>query len=490
MIAVNKKVFLLLTFIFSLFSSIHLSNAATIKTTQPNRLSGETFDEGLNAIIRSAPPNVHFGITIQSMQTGQSLYEYNSNYLFQPASVQKLFVAVSALAFLKPDFRFMTRLLTDGKLVNGVLEGNLAVQFTGDPVLTRTDLINLLVQLKTQGIHQITGHVFVDNSAYDNVPYPAGWFWDDLSYSFAAPVNAVILNKNEFSFIVTPSSLNYPATITTNLPTGVINVDNQTITTSRTGTKCPVNLYSDFANDYKITGCISQATGKQYRTLALREPVILARVMIQNYLENNGISFQSPVLVHATHFTTVLAQHESPPLYLIVKAMLKHSDNLINSALLKKIGETYFQTQGTWRNSVYALESFLGKVAHIDFNRISIADGAGLSRYNLLSPTELIKLLYYAYHQGQVIPYLLNALPIAGVDGTLRWRMPALAKGELVHAKTGTMKGITCLAGYVNTNHNGTLGFVILMNGFVGHYTPYRSFEDKVCQYLVAAPRA
>lgn len=150
----------------------------------------------------------------------------------------------------------------------------------------------------------------------------------------------------------------------------------------------------------------------------------------------------------------------------------------------------YFHTQASWRNSIYAMESFLGKAAGINFSSISIADGAGLSRYNLVSPVQLGKLLYYAYHQDQVIPYLLNALPIAGVDGTLRWRMPNLAKGQNVHAKTGTMKGITGLAGYVKTQNNGTVGFVILINGFVGKYTPYRNFQDKVCQYLVTAPRA
>lgn len=483
-----KKVLLFLLFSISNLCVIALGGmayAADVDTINPNN----AFTQGLDQIIKNAPPNVQFGIIVQSMQTGKQLYSYKSDYLFQPASVQKLFVAVAALDLLKPDFRFTTRLLTNGTVANGVLQGDLAIQFSGDPTLTRTDLVNLLAQLKTQGIRQITGHVYIDNSAYDSVPYPAGWFWDDLSYSFAAPVNAVILNKNEFSLIVSPASLNSPATITTTLPNGVVNLENQTITTNQYQSNCPVNIYSDFENDYKITGCISRTAGKQYRVLALREPVMLAKTMTQDYLEDNQISFQGPPIIHLVNFSNVLAQHESNPLYVIVKSMLKHSDNLINSALLKKIGQVYFHSQGSWRNSIYAMENSLAKSAGINFSRISLADGAGLSRYNLISPSQLGKLLYYAYHQDQIIPYLLNALPIAGVDGTLRWRMPNLAKGQRVHAKTGTMKGITGLAGYINTNNNGTLGFVIMMNGFVGHYTPYRGFQDKLCQYLVTAPR-
>ena len=450
-----------------------------------------SFSVGLDRIIKQAPSNVHIGVLVRSMQTGTDLYAYNSNFLFSPASVQKLFVGISSLAFLKPDFVFDTRILTNGQVVNGVVQGDLAIQFVGDPTLNKSDVINLLSQLKAQGIRNIEGHVYIDNTAYDNVPYPPGWFWDDLSYNFAAPVNGVIINKNQFSFILTPGPVGTPAVIKSSLPGGVIKIRNETNTTSGHQSNCSLMIYSDFENDYKIAGCVPHQLGTQYRSAAIRDPVIYAQVLTENYLRDNQISFQGPVEVKAaSNFSTVLASHHSAPLYLIVKQMLKHSDNLITDAILKKMGQVYYNTQGNWRNGVYAMRGLLAPKTGINFNKISLIDGAGLSRYNLLTPNSLVELLYYAYHQNQVLPYLLNALPIAGVDGTLRWRMPNFAKGQIVHAKTGTMKSITCLAGYIKTQNNGTLGFAILINGFVDRYAPYRALADRLCEYLYTAPRA
>ena len=154
---------------------------------------------------------------------------------------------------------------------------------------------------------------------------------------------------------------------------------------------------------------------------------------------------------------------------------------------LKKLGETYFRSRGTWQNSVNALNAILTKPTGIDFNHNLINDGAGLSRYNLISPKQLAKALYFAYHHNTIKKPFFNALPIGGKDGTLAYRMKDLRSGARVHLKTGNMTGVSALAGYINTKHLGVISFVMMINGFVKPKKPFLELEDDLSRYLVSA---
>ena len=184
---------------------------------------------------------------------------------------------------------------------------------------------------------------------------------------------------------------------------------------------------------------------------------------------------------------TLLAQHDSLPLKAIIKEMIKESDNLMTNAVFKKLGSTYFQSRGTWQNSLQALKKILETTTHIDFTQNLINDGAGLSRYNLLSPKQLSKALYYAYRKSSINAAFVDALPIAGIDGTMAYRLQDQRKKNRIRAKTGSMTGVTSLAGYIATKHHGPVSFVIMVNGFVKPRKPYIFLQDQICRYLVNA---
>ncbi len=469
-----QRIFLLFLL---LFSSLSLAS---------NKYQAKSLRQGINKIIRKTSQKVHIGVIVRKAGSGKVLYSHHASFLYAPASVQKLFTATAALLYLGPNFHFNTKLMTNGKIVNHVLNGNLAVKFSGDPEFTHENLSELLSKLQELDITRINGKIYVDVSDYDDVPYAPGWMWDDLSYGYAAPLYAAIIDRNKFILRLEPSKkLYHHPTLSIAIPNGILNFKNQVKTTAKYDKHCPLTIYSDLHNDYLLNGCLTRSWGRQRRTLAIRNPMKYAQVLIEKDLQEDGIAFTSRPQVHRINkLYTVLADYQSPPLSDMLKEMLKKSDNLTTDSLLKEIGRKYSNRQGGWQNGLDALKHILAKPTGINFKSNLINDGAGLSRYNLIKPNQLSLLLSFIYTHPVLRKTLIPALPIAGIDGTLIGRMFSEARGERVRAKTGTMTGVTALAGFVYTRHLGVLTFAVMINGFVGKSTPYRRIEDRICKFI------
>ncbi|MDF1760085.1 MAG: D-alanyl-D-alanine carboxypeptidase/D-alanyl-D-alanine-endopeptidase [Coxiellaceae bacterium] len=462
-------------------TAVCLAALCTHSFAQPSRYQIKRI---IKSALKQSKQPIFTGIVIQSMKTGKILYQKNAANHFMPASTLKLVTATAALEYLKPNYRYNTWLLTDAKQLKGpALKGNLWVKFEGDPSLKRKQLNTLLANLKKRGISRINGHVYVDSSAYDDIKYAPGWIWDDLSYAYAAPTSAVVLNKNKFLLKITPAK-NIGQRVRLNakkMPAGIIHYNNQLVTVNQVK-NCPVAIYNNQNNGYLIKGCFQKNWGVQHRLLAVTDPVLYARQLIKQQLHELKIQYKGRVGKQPAPKNTVeIAVHASPPLSQLAIKMLKKSDNLIADAFLKTMGQRYYKTQGTWQNGVEAMQKILAPITGINFKNTLITDGAGLSRYNLITPMQLAKLLNFAYHDLEIEPELLAAMPIAGKDGTLEYRMRSLKHPRNVRGKTGTMSGVSGLAGYLTTTHKDVLSYVILINNFVGKVREYRKIEDRIC---------
>lgn len=447
--------------------------------------------QDIDKMIATAKPPTHIGIIVKQTSTGKILYEHDSRYLFSPASIQKVMTATAALLALGKDFRFGTTLSVNGLVKDHILRGNVLIKFTGDPELTSEDLEKLLGALVKKGIKKIQGNVYIDQSVYDTIAYPPGWLQDDLSYSYAAPLSAVNLNKNKFTLHLTPNQkIGQHPTLSVDIPDNVIHFDNQIITTAHYNRQCPLTIYSDLHNHFSLHGCISRNTGRWYRSLAVRDTIPYAMVIITRFLKTHGITYTGKIGIgKAEPSYHVLQTHTSASLQELLKHMLKKSDNLIADTLLKQLGYQATQRQGTWLNGKKALEAILHKATHIDFKKALIDDGAGMSRYNLTTPEQFSILLNYIEQQPRSFRYILiDALPIGGIDGTLVGRLYNQAVEKRVRAKTGSMTGVSSLTGYIYSRHLGLLIFTIMVNDFIGKAAPYRLLEDNICNYLTNYP--
>ncbi len=466
----------------ALITHAPLSLASSNISTQEKRNIQNFVEHSLSSRYQAAP---HVGIIVRSLDSGEIIYQKNAEKLMVPASVQKLLTAIAALVYLGPNLTFSTSLLTDATNIhNGVIDGNLVVKFSGDPSLRAADLSQLFRQLAAQGIHQINASIFVDNDDYNSAPYGPGWVKKDFMYHYAAPLNAIIINENSFNLTLRPSQVNQRAQVTSNLPPNAAHFQNSLVTTNARRS-CSVAIESDQHNNYRVSGCLVKSWGVQTSLLAVKDPNSYAKSLVHLSLQQNHIRFNGTIKMHhdpAAQKTLVV--HQSAPLKELIIRMLKKSDNIFANTLLKKIGQLYFHTAGTWENGVQAVKDILSEHAHINFNNSVILDGAGLSPYNLITPNQLSALLHYAYHDQKVAPYLLTALPLAGVDGTLKHRMRSLTPHFQLRGKTGTLQSVSALAGYLVTSKNHRLSFVIMVNGYKGRCYPYTHLQDQICQYL------
>lgn len=168
----------------------------------------------------------------------------------------------------------------------------------------------------------------------------------------------------------------------------------------------------------------------------------------------------------------------------VLMRMLKESDNLYAESMFYQIAASTGNHPATAKSARAIIKQLINKIG-LDGSRYQFADGSGLSLYNYVSPELEVKLLRYAYHDQNIYNHLLPALPIAGTDGTLRKRMTGAFTRGNVHAKTGTVTGISSLCGYLTAANGHHLCFSIINQG-VMHSRNGRRFQDKVCTILAS----
>jgi D-alanyl-D-alanine carboxypeptidase/D-alanyl-D-alanine-endopeptidase (penicillin-binding protein 4) len=414
----------------------------------PGQISGkDQLTYVLNRIIASSETgNANIGIYVKSLKTDEILFVRNIYQPLTPASIMKILTAEAALLYLGPDYRFSTQLLTDAKgIKNGVLQGNLYIVLSGDPSLVYPDLVDLVSNLQTQGITAISGNVYIDNTAYDQRFYGPGWSEKDKSHSYGAPISASIINHNVMVLLKSSSPLS--------------------------GRKARTQISR--RSVYQAGGVSNVVTDiPEYNRNLFKG--LLRRLSIDVY---GSVTFGS-----APPSLSLLGTHNSDPLPNLVHVMLKRSDNVIAGALFKKLGQLYSNKPGSWENGSIAVSRILSERAGVKTSGLRLLDGSGLSVDNLATPDQFMQVLQFAYRNSKTSEYFISALPIAGVDGTLKNRMANISRK--IRAKTGTISGVVTLAGYATTNNKEPLAFVIMINGNNGLHWRYKGLEDKVATAL------
>ncbi len=460
-----------------------------IAYVQLSYASDSDLQQGLDKIIAHALGNPHVALKVQSMETGKILYNRDSDSYFLPASVLKTITASAALLYLGPNYHFHTLIYTDNKTITaGKLLGNVYFVFNGDPLFKTEDLQAMVQQLKAKGITQINGNVYIDYSGFSGQRWGHGWMWDDKNTCFSTGVTPLVINHNCFQVKVKGGKRDGAASsLQLFYPMPFTPVINETKTEDKkpqfSPDYCPLDVDVSDDNRYYLSGCI--APGREYTlSFGIQNVSLYARQLLQQLFAQEGIKIASPVNVAVAKNKYLLVDHESKPLSDLLHQMLKKSDNLISDTLLKTMGRQHYGGVGSWYSGVTAVKTVLEQDANIDLSKDMIVDGSGLSRYDLITADQLSHLLNFMYHNEKVGKYFINDLPIAGVDGSLKYRSnPVIYQN--VRAKTGTMQGVLALAGYIQTRQNHIVSFVLLMNGFTGKFYPYYFLESDIEEYLV-----
>ncbi|MCI0382780.1 MAG: D-alanyl-D-alanine carboxypeptidase/D-alanyl-D-alanine-endopeptidase [Chlamydiae bacterium] len=456
-----------------------------------NKVEGfqHTVQRGIEKIIQSVDPKTHIGIEIISLKDGELLYEKNGHHLFVPASNLKLFTAAAALSLLGSDFTFETSLFYDGEMENERIKGNLYLKGGGDPSLSTSDLEEMILGLRLMQIKEIQGDLVIDHFDFDQFCLGPGWMWDEEPAYWNSPVSGLVVNHSCVNIWIKPSKkIASNPKIFIFPKTEEIKVLNLASTEENPSSNLTIERRQ---NEIQIKGEIGLNNPIQKYAFPLEEPHLYAGNLFKALFQKNGIELKGALKVNPLPLqANKLLSHHSAPLSLLIRKMLKESDNLYADAFFKKMGQTSFQ-QGSWQMGAKAVRDFLEKKAELDVIDSVVLDGCGLSRYNLVSPHQTIELLKWVYKSEEIAPEFISALPVAAVDGSLKQRMneDPEVKGK-VRAKCGTMTGISSISGYATTQDGEKLAFSIFINGFTGPANHYKNqIEDRICTFLANLSR-
>jgi len=361
------------------------------------------------------------GIQVYDLTADSVLWSYHPHKVMRPASCQKLLTTIAALDLLGPDHIVSTRAYYTGTVRDSVLQGNIYVLGAFDPTYTYDDLRLLAGEIRALGIHSIHGRILADVSFKDTLLLGNGWCWDDKPSVFHPFLSPLLFDRGRLS----PQSDKYPAD----------------------------PLFNPAAH-FLQTLC---------RELGLQP------------------DDQSYGFARVPQKAQLFYVHERTIADLLERT-LKNSDNLYAEAIFSHIAHFNTGPGATATDGARLVYNVVRK-AGASSAYCQIHDGCGLSPYDFVSPSCLVRMLRYAYRNQAIYNHLRPALPVSGKDGTLSSRMKTGPAYLNIHAKTGTVTGVSSLAGYVTASNGHTLAFAIINNGLLKTTTGH-NLQDRLCQAL------
>jgi len=437
--------------------------------------------------VRSA----NWGIQVLDPEDNKVLLEINPDKPFLPASVLKVVTTAAAVEKLGPGFKYRTGVYTNGILdENGALSGDVILVGRGDPNLMDAygdlqqapALPGLAVKLRSLGIREIKGDIIGDDSYFDS----ADKIWTAVE-KYGSPVTALSINNNTLQVTVRPTKYKQRVAVSIEPSVSYFRIRNLATTGSSKAKQTLAISLQQASNTITVSG-ILPASKTFTKTVILHKPAETTASIFKDEIKRQGIEVRGKVsAVHAGDVLpdtrkqwTLLAEHQSLPLIRTLEIINKRSQNLHAEMLLRTLGAE-LRGSGTNEAGLDAVKSFLVE-AGIDSEKIRLDDGCGLSRENFLTPRFQTSLLEFLLKQSY-FNLFYNTLAVSGIDGTLRNRLSAGEVKGSIHAKTGTLTGVTTLSGYITTQSGKNLVFSIFANQ-VTATAPVKKTIDEICSLL------
>ena len=428
-----------------------------------------------------------WGVKVVSLDTGKGLYERNAGKLLKPASNAKLFTGALALDRLGPDYRIKTSCCAAGKPDGqGTLHSDLIIYGRGDPSFAARfnggdsgkSLDPLVTALVAAGIKRIEGDLVGDESFFRGPPFGSSWTWDDLPNYYGAEVSALSQEDNVVDLVFkSGAKTGDPCVIVSKPATDFLTFINRAKTADK-GARREINLYRPLPqNTVYISGSLPVGTNWT-DAVSVHNPALWFVTRLKSALEKRGIVVAGKSRsvnwldrqAQPLDFSRLMevASIESRPVSELVNKMMKSSQNLYAQLLLLQVGarseKSDHQAKTTEEAGIAELNRF-ARDAGVRRGELLFDEGSGLSRSALVTPEAIVQLLVFM-SRHRCAEVFRDALPIAGVDGSLRNRMNGTAAEKNVRAKTGTIGHVHSLSGYVTTAAGEHLAFSLMLNNY------------------------
>ena len=417
-----------------------------------------------------------------NVHTGTPAGAYHEETQLNPASTAKIFASYCVLKELGPEYQLTTRFHTNHSMKYGTIK-DLGVTGNGDPGFVSESLWVSVQNLKMQGIRTITGDIIIDGSPFDSGEYPGRQDGNERAYN--ALLSAAPLNFNSVALSVFPNPQGSgPAVVSAFPAIPYFSVRNQVITRGKSPTVTADAVVAGEKEEFVLSGAIPAAAKPItiYRSVA--RPAQMFGEALKNQLLEVGIQFSGKVRHAPVPAQTVLLyEHLSKPLSLIVRDINKYSNNFATEQLVKHLGGVKEGLPGSTTKGLKAVKQCLAN-AKIPMKGLHLENGSGLSYKNTATARQLVETLMEAHRDFSVYPEFTAALSIYGTDGTMRKRNFQKELLKMTRAKTGSLNGISTLAGYLQTRKGNLLAYAILMNDCKASLERTHQLQDKILARL------
>jgi serine-type D-Ala-D-Ala carboxypeptidase/endopeptidase (penicillin-binding protein 4) len=479
------KIFSIKIKVLTVLTTLYFLLAAPLSTSAEISEDGVAlFKNKISKILsNSCLRKKNYGIKIYSLDRGESLYALRDKKLFIPASNLKILTTAVALETLGPNYRFPTKLFTDGVLKDGVLSGNLYIKGFGDPKLVTEQMWLLVNELKNLPLKKITGNIIGDDTFFDNQLRVKTWIKNPGAQAYEAPLGALSFNFNTVQAYVSPGhKAGSRPEIVIEPDTEYITLDNQAKTLNP-GTRNRLIVNRVDRNGYDeitVSGGIRLDQARAQYFLNITDPTQYTLSAFKKYLGHVGIKFRGGIEKGMVPENAVeILTHESEPLTLALQGLNKFSNNFVAEQIIKTIGAEEYGSPGTTLKGLQAIKEYLKQLGYPS-DQYNVLDGSGLSRQNRMSPQMFIDILRHVKNDLAVYPEFVSALGVMGVDGNVKNRMRGVKISDRARVKTGTLNFVSALSGYFQSKDGETFAFSFLMNGLKCSNGRIKRLQDQI----------
>jgi len=434
--------------------------------------------------------NANVSLLVKDLATNKTIYQFRPTNSSTPASTMKLVTTATALELLGPGFCFQTKLEIDGTLnSNGVLDGNLYIRGGGDPTLgsehlgDKDFLTRWVEEVKKVGIKKITGRIVADATLYDDLGVNQKWTWEDIGNYYAAGAYGISYMDNTYQLVLRSGPVGSIPEILRIIPEiPAMTFENHLISTT-IGFDSAYFYGAPHSYLRSIHGEIPANRMEYIIKGDIPNPGLLLAEHFHDKLVESGISIRqlptNNVISGADR--RVILVHESPELSEIIKETNVHSNNGYAEQIFRYLALTK-NSVGTSNGAVQVVRSFW-KSKGLPVDQLFMYDGCGLSPVDAVSSQFFVDLLVYMQTKSQHKAAFFNSLPVSGKSGTLTNFLQKTPLQGKVHAKSGTISGVKCYAGYIE-NNNKTFVFSVLVNRANG---TSKAVTRKIEEFLLQA---
>ncbi len=426
-------------------------------------------------------------LEVRDANTGKKILSLNSHKPRNPASVIKILTTLSALEILGPSYQWQTRYLADGAIKNGTLEGNLVMQGGGDPFLTVERFWHQVQSIRQRGIHTIRGNLTIDDSHFDIARHDRGAFDDQPDRLYNVGPDAALVNFSATTFTLSP--LGNQVRVIADPPLAGLVIENDIrakrgpCTHPESGWRMDGIRHKNDRIIVKFTGHYPVGCGEHSisRALLLNHEYTF-RLFKYLWTDSSGQILGGYRAGKTPVNATEILDYPSQPLADIITGINKYSNNVMSRQLFLSLDAEWPGRSGTLEGARQRLREWLTANA-MSMPELFVDNGSGLSRDTRISTSSLAQLLQHGWHSNYHAEFL-SSFALSSLDGTMRKRSGEPGSAGRFRIKTGWLRGVRSMAGYINSRHNHPYTVVMIIQSDKVRYGPGTRIQDALLQWV------